>query len=112
MLRRRICSGWLSALLVEGRTGSPICPTDLLRSTTTTHIHCIDVNRTQAAFFLSAHPAFVIVESFFRAAELIGLRLLACIKAGLPFAAPELRFRFAHQAFFAAPILARAAALI
>jgi len=52
------------------------------------------------------------VEGFFRAAELIGLRLVAWIKVGLPFAAPESRFCFAHQAFFAAPILARAAALI
>jgi len=50
-------------------------------------------------------------DSFFRIAGLIGLRL-AFFLAGEAFFAPPLPFCFAHQAFLAAAILARAAALI
>jgi len=72
--------------------------------------HWISVMKTQAAFLLWFHLAVISVDNFFRAAELIGLRLAVLIKVGF-FAAPELRFCLAHQAFFAAPILTRAAAL-
>jgi len=44
-------------------------------------------------------------------AALMGLRAVAFFEAGLALVAPA-RFCFAHHAFFAAPILARAAALI
>jgi hypothetical protein len=64
-----------------------------------------------AVFFLSAHLAFISVESFFRMAELIGLCLTLPVNVGL-LVLWSLRFRFAHHAFFAAPILARAAALM
>lgn len=67
---------------------------------------------TQAAVFLPTHLAFIRTESFFRAAELIGLRFAVWTNIGLLFAAPTLRLCFAHQAFFAPPILARAAVLM
>ena len=65
-----------------------------------------------AALFLAAHRAFIIADNFFRMAALIGLRPLACLETVVVFLRPGLPFCFAHQAFFAAPILARAAALI
>jgi len=68
--------------------------------------------RNYAAFFLAAHLAFIIAESFFRIAGLIGFRPEAFFWAGAAFLAPPLPFCFAHQAFLAAAILARAAALI
>jgi hypothetical protein len=59
-----------------------------------------------AALLSPAHRAFIIADNFFRRAGLIGLRFEAA------FLGAVLPFRFAHQAFFAAPILARAEALI
>src|SRR5215831_21416657 len=43
---------------------------------------------TQAAVFLPTHLAFIRTESFFRAAELIGLRFAVWTNIGLLFAAP------------------------
>ena len=51
-------------------------------------------------------------DNFFRMAGLIGFRAVDFLVTDLVSFAPALPFRFAHQAFFAAPILARAAALI
>jgi len=65
-----------------------------------------------AAFFLCAHLAFIIADNFFRMAGLIGFRVVAFFEAGVTFLDPSLPFCSAHQAFFAAPILARAAALM
>lgn len=65
-----------------------------------------------AAFFLSAHLAFIIAESFFFIAGLIGFRPEAFFWAGAAFFAPPLPFRLAHRCFIAALILARAAALM
>ena len=65
-----------------------------------------------AVFFLAAHLAFIIAESFFRMAGLIGLRLRVVFLAALFAGAADFPFCLAHQAFFAAPILARAPALI
>ncbi|MGD0931564.1 MAG: hypothetical protein ABR902_13010 [Candidatus Korobacteraceae bacterium] len=65
-----------------------------------------------AAFFLCAQRAFIMADNFFRMAGLIGFRAVDFLVTDLVSFAPALPFRFAHQAFFAAPILARAAALI
>jgi hypothetical protein len=65
-----------------------------------------------AAFFLCAQRAFIIADNFFRMAALIGLRAVDFFATGLAALGSGLPFCFAHQAFFAAPILARAAALI
>jgi hypothetical protein len=65
-----------------------------------------------AAFFLCAQRAFIIADNFFRMAALIGFRAVDFFEAGLAALGAGLPFCFAHQAFFAAPILARAAALI
>lgn len=59
----------------------------------------------QAAFLLSTHLAFISAESLFRVAALIGRRAVEFLDVGL-------RFCFAHHAFLASPILARAAALM
>src|ERR1035437_6623568 len=65
-----------------------------------------------ALAFRSAHRAFIIADNFFRIAALIGLRPVVFFETGVPFWRPGLPFCFAHQGFFAAPILARAAGLI
>src|SRR5271165_5369755 len=65
-----------------------------------------------AAFFLAAHRAFIIAESFFRMAGLIGLRPAALPPVVVAFFAPACLFCFAHRARCAAAILARAAALM
>ena len=65
-----------------------------------------------AVFFLAAHRAFIIADNFLRMAALIGLRPAVFLEPAVPFLGPLLPFCFAHQAFFAAAILARAAALI
>ncbi len=62
--------------------------------------------------FFAAHRAFINADSFFLAAALIGGRPLAFLETAARFFGPDLPFCFAHQAFFAAAILARAAALI
>ena len=51
-------------------------------------------------------------DSFFRIAGLIGLRLEAFFWAGAALLGAAFRFCFAHQAFFAAAILDRAARLM
>src|ERR1035441_1201899 len=63
-------------------------------------------------FCLAAQRAFIIADNFFRIAALIGLRPVVFLETAVPFWDPGLPFCFAHQAFFAAPILARAAGLI
>jgi hypothetical protein len=60
-------------------------------------------------FFFAAHRAFIIADNFFRMAALIGLRPVVFLETAAPFLGPGLPFCFAHQAFFAAAILARAA---
>lgn len=67
---------------------------------------------TYALAFRSAHRAFIIADNFFRMAALIGLRPVVFLETAAPFLGPDLPFCFAHQAFFAAAILARAAGLI
>src|SRR5664280_3323954 len=67
---------------------------------------------TYALAFRSAQRAFIISDNFFRMAALIGLRPVVFLETAVPFLRPDLPFCFAHQAFFAAAILARAAALI
>ena len=62
--------------------------------------------------FFAAHRAFINTDSFFLAAALIGGRPLAFLETATRFLGPGLPFCFAHQAFFAAAILARAAGLI
>src|SRR6516225_3697216 len=52
---------------------------------------------THAAFFLLPHLAFISVESFFRTAELIGLRLALWLNVGLFFGPQVLRFCFVHH---------------
>ena len=64
-----------------------------------------------AALFRSAHLAFIIADNFFRMAGLIGRRPVDFLETGAAFLGP-LPFCFAHHAFFAAAILARAAALM
>ena len=64
----------------------------------------------QATFFLAAHRAFIIANNFFRIAGLIGLRFETVSFA--TFLGAAVPFCLAHQAFFAAAILERAAALI
>jgi hypothetical protein len=63
-------------------------------------------------FFLSAHRAFIIADSFFRMAALIGFRPVLFLETVVAFLGPGFLFCFAHQAFFAAPIVARAAGLM
>ncbi len=65
-----------------------------------------------AAFFLCAHRSFIIADNFLRTAGLIGFRAADFLEAALTALGAGLPFCFAHQAFFAAPILARAAALM
>src|ERR1019366_1688297 len=66
-----------------------------------------------ALAFRAAHRAFIIADNFFRMAALIGLRpVVFFLETALLFLSPDLPFCFAHQAFLAAPILARAAGLI
>jgi hypothetical protein len=60
-----------------------------------------------AAFFLSAYLAFIIADNFFLKAALIGLRPVDFLETAVAFLDLASPFRFAHQAFFAAPILAR-----
>jgi len=67
---------------------------------------------TYAAFFLSAQRAFIIADNFFFMAGVIGFRAADFLETDLAAFGPALPFCFAHHAFFAAPILARAAALI
>ena len=62
------------------------------------------------AFFLAAQRAFASADNFFRAAGLIDFRAVTFF-AGAVFGA-DLPFCFAHRAFCAAEILARADALI
>ena|ERR1019366_2226761 len=66
----------------------------------------LDTVSGYATFFLCAQRAFIIADNFFRMAGPIGLRFAAA------FLGAVLPFCFAHHAFFAAAILARAAALI
>src|ERR1019366_311501 len=63
-------------------------------------------------FLFAAHRAFINADNFFRMDALIGLRPVVFLETAVPFLGPGLPFCFAHQAFFAAPILARAAGLI
>jgi len=65
-----------------------------------------------AFFFLSAHRAFIITDNLFRIAALIGFRPGVFLETGIIFFGADLPFCFAHQAFFAAAILARADALM
>jgi hypothetical protein len=65
-----------------------------------------------AAFFFCAQRAFIMADNFFRMAGLIGFREVDFLAVDFAAFGPALPFCFAHQAFFAAPILARAAALI
>ena len=64
------------------------------------------------AFFLSAHLAFIIADNFFRMAALIGRRPVDFLTCDAAFLGADLPFCFAHHAFFAAAILARAAELM
>jgi len=66
---------------------------------------------SQIYVFFAAHRAFIIADNFFRIAALIDLRAAVFFEMLLAFLAPA-RFCFAHHSFFAALILARAAALI
>jgi len=63
-------------------------------------------------FFLASHRAFIIADSFFLIAGLIGLRPAAFFWTALPFFGAALPFCFAQRCFIAALILARAAALM
>src|SRR5271169_2011471 len=74
--------------------------------------HCWLYNDVAPAFFLAAQRAFASADNFFRAAGLIGFRVAAFLAGAAAFVRADLRFCFAHQAFFAAPILALAAAFI
>src|ERR1039457_3574645 len=62
--------------------------------------------------FAAAHRAFASKDSFFRADGLIGFRALTFLAGGAAFLEADLPFCFAHCAFCAAEILARAEALI
>ena len=64
------------------------------------------------AFFLAAHLAFISLDNFFFIAGLIGRRRVDFFVGDAALFPADLPFCFAHHAFFAAPILARAAALI
>jgi hypothetical protein len=64
------------------------------------------------AFLAAAHLAFIIADNFFRMAALIGFRPVDFFATGATFLGSGLAFWFAHHAFFAAAILARAAGLI
>src|ERR1019366_10168797 len=60
---------------------------------------------TYTLAFRWAHRAFIIADSFFRIAALIGLRpVVFFLETAVPFLDPDLPFCFAHQAFFAAAI--------
>ncbi len=63
-------------------------------------------------YFLAAQRAFINADNFFRMAALIDLRPVLFLEAKVLFLGRDLPFCFAHQAFFAAAILARAAAPI
>jgi hypothetical protein len=64
------------------------------------------------AFFAAAQRGFASADSFFRTAGLIGFQAGAFFAGVAAFFGAVLPFCFAHHAFFAAPILALAAALI
>ena|ERR1035438_8359829 len=64
------------------------------------------------AFFAAAHRAFASADNFFRAAVLMGFRAGVFLAGAEAFFGAELPFCFAHHAFLAAPILARAEALM
>jgi hypothetical protein len=64
------------------------------------------------AFFLAAHRAFIIADSFFRMAGLIGRRPVDFFAGDAGFLGADLCFHFAQRFFCAADILALAAALI
>ena len=63
-------------------------------------------------FFFAAHRAFIIADSFFRMAALIGLRPACFFGAALAFFGADLPFHFAQRCFIAAEIRLRAAGLI
>ena len=65
-----------------------------------------------AVFFLSAHRAFIMADNFFFIAGLIGFRAVDFLAGAEAFLGATLPFCFAHRAFCAAEILARAEALI
>jgi hypothetical protein len=65
-----------------------------------------------AVFFLSAHRAFIKADNFFFIAGLIGFRAVDFLGGAEAFFVAALPFCFAHRAFCAAEILARAEALI
>ena len=65
-----------------------------------------------AVFFLSAHRAFIMADNFFFIAGLIGFRAVDFLAGAEAFLGAALPFCFAHRAFCAAEILARAEALI
>ncbi len=62
--------------------------------------------------FLADQRAFINADNFFLAAALIEGRPLAFLETATLFLGPDLPLCLAHQAFLAAAILARAAALI
>ena len=64
------------------------------------------------AFFAAAHRAFASADNFFRAAVLMGFRAGVFLAGAEAFFGADLPFCFAHRAFCAAEILARADALI
>jgi|ERR1039458_7273271 hypothetical protein len=64
------------------------------------------------AFFAAAHRAFASADNFFRAAGLIGFQAGAFFAGVAALFGADLPFCFAHRAFCAAEILARADALI
>src|ERR1017187_2982008 len=65
-----------------------------------------------AVFFLSAHRAFIMADNFFFIAGLIGFREMDFLAGVAAFFGAALPFCFAHRAFCAAEILARAETLI
>ena len=67
---------------------------------------------TYAAFFLAAHLAFIIADSFFLIAGLIGLRAEAFFWAGPAFFGAALALLLCPTWFHCSTILARAAALM
>ena len=94
----RLKAGKKPLPLTSSRSTSPLQPSEEF------------LPRAYALAFRAAHRAFIIADNFFRIAALIGLRPVVFLETAVRFLG--LPFCFAHQAFFAAPILARAAGLM
>ena len=65
-----------------------------------------------AAFFLSAHLAFIIADNFFRMAGLMGFRPADFLETRVTFLGADLPFHFAQRCFIASEMRFRAAGLM